>query len=211
MGNYDSQEITGASVLNISLSVDSSLVKEFSILLQTGFTIKCLVGTSIKNLFYDQLKLSPQFVEEKIRTIFLSGKPVDDIASVMVKDGATLALSGAMPGLVGATLRRKSPLASFRQSISTGQFSKELKKTEGYIQIKLFNILLKELGSFFLEMGIFIQRALFTSFVEQLTDDFYDRFRQIIVNGKPMQLISSADWFHPLVNHDYVHLKVIIR
>jgi hypothetical protein len=209
MGDHDLQEIAIASVLNISLVVDSSLVKEFYVLLQTGFTVKCLVGASIENLFYDQLKLNPQLVEEKISTIFLSGKPVDDIATATVQDNSILALSGAMPGLVGATLRRKSPLASFRQSISAHQTSKNFKKTEGYIQIKLFNILLKELGLFFLEMGIYVPRVMFTSFVAQLTDDFYNRCRQILINGKPVQLQSSIDWFSLLANYDYVHLTAL--
>lgn len=208
MGDHDLQEIAIASVLNISLVVDSSLVKEFYVLLQTGFTVKCLVGASIENLFYDQLKLNPQLVEEKISTIFLSGKPVDDIATATVQDNSILALSGAMPGLVGATLRRKSPLASFRQSISAHQTSKNFKKTEGYIQIKLFNILLKELGLFFLEMGIYVPRAMFTSFVEQLTGDFYNRCSQILINGKPFQFQSTEEWSCLLANHDFIYLKV---
>jgi len=209
MGDRDSQEIAAASVLNISLTVDSSLVKEFYVLLQAGFTVKCLVGVSIEKLFYDQLKLNPQLVKEKISTIFLSGKPVDDIATATVQDGSILALSGAMPGLVGATLRRKSPLASFRQSISVQSASKNFKKTDGYIQIKLFNILLKELGLFFLEMGIYVPRAMFTSFVAQLTGDFYNRCRQILINGKHIQLKSSIEWLSLLANYDFVYLKVL--
>jgi len=211
MGEHNPQQIGTASVLNISLVVDSPFAKEFYVLLQTGFTVKCLVGASIENLFYDQLKLNPQLVEEKISTIFLSGKPVDDIATATVQDGSILALSGAMPGLVGATLRRKSPLASFRQSISAQQNSRNFKKTEGYIQIKLFNILLKELGLFFLEMGIYVPRVMFTSFVAQLTDDFYNRCRQILINGKSIQLQSTAEWSSLLANHDFVYLKVQVE
>ncbi len=37
-------EIATASVLYIGLIVDSSSVKEFYVLLQAGFVIKCLVG-----------------------------------------------------------------------------------------------------------------------------------------------------------------------
>jgi len=203
------QEIATASVLNISLIVDSSSVKEFYVLLQAGFAIKCLVGTSIENLLSDQLKLNPQLVEEKISTIFLSGKPVDDIATATLQDSSTLALSGAMPGLVGATLRRKSPLASFRQSISAHRDSKNFKQTEGHIQIKLFNILLEELGTFFLGKGIFIQKVMFAAFVGQLADGFYDKFRQILINNKLMELRSSAGWSSLLVSHDFVHLKVL--
>lgn len=209
MGDQQLQEIATASVLNISLIVDSSSVKEFYVLLQAGFAIKCLVGTSIENLLYDQLKLNPQLVEEKISTIFLSGKPVDDIAAATLQDGSTLALSGAMPGLVGATLRRKSPLASFRQSISAHRDSKNFKQSEGHVQIKLFNILLEELGTFFLGKGIFIKKDMFAAFVELLADGFYDKFRKILINNKPMELRSSAEWFSLIANNDFVHLKVL--
>lgn len=211
MENKNPYEETTPSILKISLTVQPSSLKEFYVLLQTGFNIKCVVGTSIKKLFYEQLKLNPQLVEEKISTIFLNGKPVDDISTAIVRDGSVLALSGAMPGLVGATLRRKSPLASFRQSISAEQSSKELKKTEEYIQIKLFNVLLKELGPFFLERGIFIQGTEFTAFVEQRTSDFFDRCRQVLVNENIAQLESSADWFLLLTNHDFIHLKVTVE
>lgn len=211
MENKNAYEKTTPSTLNISLTVQPSLLKEFFVLLQTGFTIKCVVGTSIEKLFYEQLKFNPQFVEEKISTIFLNGKPVDDISTAIVQEGSVLALSGAMPGLVGATLRRKSPLASFRQSISAEQASNELKKTGGNIQTKLFNVLLKELGPFFLEMGIFIQKAEFTAFVEQRTSDFFDRCRQVFVNENIAQLESSADWFHLPANHDFIHLKVTVE
>jgi hypothetical protein len=209
MGDHNPQQIGTASVLNISLVVDSSLVKEFYVLLQAGFTIKCLAGTSIENLFYDQLKLNHQLVEEKISTIFLSGKPVDDIATATAQEGSILALSGAMPGLVGATLRRKSPLASFRQSISAQKASNNFKTTEGYIQVKLFNILLKELGPFFLERGIYVPRAMFTSLVAQFTGDFYNRCRQILIDGKSIQLQSSEEWLSLSANYDYVHLTVL--
>lgn len=211
MGEHNPQQIGTAPVLNISLVIDSPFAKEFYVLLQAGFTVKCLVGTSIENLFYDQLKLNPQLVEKKISTIFLNGKPVDDIAMATVQDGSTLALSGAMPGLVGATLRRNSPLASFRQSISTQQTSQNFKKTEGYIQIKLFNILLKELGLFFLERGIYLPRAVFISFIAQLTGDFYNKCGQTIINGKHVQLESSADFISLLANNDFVHLKALVE
>jgi hypothetical protein len=202
-------KFTTASVLNLGLTVEPSLVRDFYELLQAGFTIKCLVGTSIGNLFYDQFKLNPRLVEEKVSTIFLNGKPVDDIASTTVRDGFTLALSGAMPGLVGATLRRKSPLASFRQSISTGKSDEDNENSEGCIRIKLFNILLNELGPVFLEMGIFIQGVVFKSFLEKQTSEFWNRCKEILVDGKPLNTQPPTEWFHLVTNQDLVHLRVL--
>jgi hypothetical protein len=192
---------------DLNLIVEPSLVREFYGLLQAGFTIQCQLGTSVENLFFEQLGLDAPLVEKKISTIFLNGKPVDDITATIIHDGSTLALSGAMPGLVGATLRRKSPLASFRQSINAAQGSAELQKTKGYIQIKLFNILLDELGSLFLEMGIFVQTDALISLLTQLSNQ-WNMIRQTVVNGNTIQTQENAEWLTRLSNHNYVHLKV---
>jgi hypothetical protein len=204
-------ESATASVPSISLTVETSLLTTFYELLQAGFGVNCTVGTSIENLFYDQLTLNPRVVEEKISTIFLNGKPVDDIASTIVEGGATLALSGAMPGLVGATLRRKSPLASFRQSISAGKSAKDNDNSEGSIQIKLFNILLKELGPVFLERGILIPTGELKAFFNKQSADFWHRCKKIIVDGKPLNSQPTIDWFLLMANQDFIHLKVLVE
>jgi hypothetical protein len=211
METDSSLELATASVPILSLTVETSLLTAFYDLLQAGFGVNCRVGTSIENLLYDQYQLNPQLVEEKISTIFLNGKPVDDIASTAVNDGSTLALSGAMPGLVGATLRRKSPLASFRQSISAGKSAEDNKNSEGRIRIKLFNVLLKELGPVFLEIGIFVQGVVFKSFFEKQTNEFWNRCKEIIVDGKPLNTQPPAEWFLLAANRDLVHLKVLVE
>lgn len=194
---------------DIRLTVEPPLITEFHELLQSGFRIKCLLGANIASLFYDQLGLSGQIVEEKITTIFLNGKPVDDIASTVIEDEAVLALSGAMPGLVGATLRRKSPLASFRRTISAEKVAHEdLSKREGFVVIKLFNILLRELGPLFLAKGIFIDAAAFKSFLARKTTDFWGRCKQILADGKPVTTSPWRDWLSRLSEQDLVYLKV---
>lgn len=204
-------ESATASVPSISLTVETSLLTTFYELLQAGFRVRCKVGVSIERLFYDQFEINQRLVEEKISTIFLNGKPVDNIASTIVEGGATLALSGAMPGLVGATLRRESPLASFRQSISAGKSSVDNKNSEGFIQIKLFNTLLKELGPVFLEMGIFVQGIVFKSFLENQTSEFWNRCTKIIVDGKPLNTQPASEWFLLSANRELVLLKVLVE
>ena len=73
---------------------------------------------------------------------------------VIVKDGATLALSGAMPGLIGATMRRGGVLASFRSGISYDPRGNTRSGGNGRITLKLFNLLIDELGPRFLSRGI---------------------------------------------------------
>lgn len=195
--------------INIVFTIESSLMSDFYGMLQGGFTIQCQVGTSVENLFLEQLGLDPGIVEDKISTIFLNGKPVDDIGKTTIQEGSVLALSGAMPGLVGATLRRKSPLSSFRQSISAGNTPVEAKINEGTIKVKLFNVLLRELGPAFLRRGIIIQGDVFLSFITLQADGFWEKIKQALVNGKPIQATVNTKWDSLLVDEDVICLKVL--
>ena len=74
-------------------------------------------------------------------------KVVDDVNTALLQDGCTVALSAAMPGLVGATFRTGGLLAAFRSDIT---HQEEGVPTEthgvGMVKIKLFNLL--SLGRF---------------------------------------------------------------
>ena len=204
-------ESAAVSAPSLNLTVDASLLTAFYELLQAGFMVRCKAGVAIENLFSDQFGMSKRLVEEKISTIFLNGKPVDDITSTIANNGSTLALSGAMPGLVGATLRRKSPLASFRQSISAGKNIKDKENSEGWVQIKLFNVLLKELGPGFLERGILVPSAELKAFFSKQSDEFWYRCKEIIVDGKPLNTQPTIDWFFLMANQGFIHLKVLVE
>ena len=125
-------------------------------LLQQGVRVEAQVGCDIQSLLCDQFKLAPDYLADRITTIFLNGKPVDDVASALVTDGATLALSAAMPGLVGATLRKAGCLASFRNTISHRNEEAPAACADGYITLKLFNMLLQEMGPQYLAHGVWI-------------------------------------------------------
>ncbi|MCP4349944.1 MAG: endonuclease/exonuclease/phosphatase family protein [Desulfobacterales bacterium] len=61
--------------------------------------LKVQVGCSIRSLLCKQTDVASDYVDERISTVFLDGKPVDDVDSAIVKNGSVLALSAAMPGL----------------------------------------------------------------------------------------------------------------
>ncbi len=146
----------------LTLLLNPDHLRVFLPLMQQGVQVDAQVGCDIQSLLCDQFKLRPDYLAERITTIFLDGKPVDDVGSALVRDGATLALSTAMPGLVGATFRKTGSLASFRDSITyrpeeTGAVTCK----DGFITLKLFNMLMPELGPLFLERGVWISgRAL---------------------------------------------------
>ena len=151
----------------LSLTVNGQLLPLFFQLLGHGFFIVAKTGTSVRELLCDQLGINEDYLEERIKSIFLNGKVVDDVNTAIVTDDATMALSGAMPGLVGAILRTGGYYAPMRSQISYGKSSGESQLKNGKITLKLWNLVVKELGPIFLQQGIFIQNTELQSFIQR--------------------------------------------
>ena len=119
------------------------------------------MGCSIRELLCRQLGVDSDYLDNVIQTVFLDGKPVDDVDNSFVEPGSTLALSAAMPGLVGATLRKGGLLAGFRHSISHEGSRDEVSERQniGRINVKLFNLVTKELGPLLLGRGVILQSS----------------------------------------------------
>lgn len=130
----------------------------FQTLFQQGVGVAIQVGTSLEDVLCSQWHIDRDYVMNRISTLFLDGKPVDDLGASIVADGATLALSGAMPGLIGATMRRGGVLAPFRSGITYCPQGAAA-SGDGRVTVKLFNLLIHELGPQFLARGVWIPRA----------------------------------------------------
>ncbi len=146
------------------LFVPTSQIGIFFELLATGFQVKTKTGVSVREFLERDLAIDPKYVDACIQTIFLNGRAIDNIEQATLTDGASLALSGAMPGLAGAVFRRGGVYAPMRGNASssaplifTGASS------EGSVVVKLFNQVAADLGPFFLKKGIWIpgQQLLF--------------------------------------------------
>jgi len=174
--------------MSLCLCLEDDLIPRFFQLLQQGFIVKAQVGCSIKTLLCQQLDLSPEYLEERIQTIFLDGKPVDDVHSATVKQGSTLALSAALPGLVGASLRKGGYYAPMRSQISYREVTPSGPLQEGVIILKLFNLTLKELGPTFLKRGVWIDGGDLSDFFKRQPDDFWSAFKAARVDGKKFDL-----------------------
>jgi hypothetical protein len=136
------------------IAINSNELPVLAAVFQKGFRIEVDTGCSVRELLCTQWRLTDEYVDGRISTIFIDSKPVDDLNTAVIEDGATLALSCAMPGLVGAVMRRGGLLSSFRSGISYSHTVKKDKVRPGCIRVKLFNMLIKELGSGFLKAGI---------------------------------------------------------
>ena len=119
----------------------------FKALLQRGVGIPEGIGTSVREFLQETLGIDAAYIEEKLQTVFLDGHPVDDFDRTVVRAGAALALSGAMPGLVGATMRRGGYYARMREGIThAGSDTEDGGGENGVVVVKLFNRPLADLA-----------------------------------------------------------------
>lgn len=142
----------------LPLELACNRLSAFFPLLQQGVGLQVTVGRTIKQMLCQELGISPDYVDGSINTIFLNGNPVDQVDGAQIDNGDTLALSAAMPGLAGATLRKGGVLAPFRSSISYARPQSCGDACSGTVVIKLFNMVLKDLGPGLLAYGIVISR-----------------------------------------------------
>jgi hypothetical protein len=175
----------------LNLNVAGDKIHFFFSFLRQGFMVETPVGCSVKTMLNNTLGMDDNYVEDRIKTIFLDAKPVDDINTACINDGSVLALSGAMPGLAGATLRRGGQLASFRGSISCRSDGKNALSQEGHVVVKLFNLLVNDLGRIFLKQGILLKKKQLEDFFDNRPADFWPSLKSVYLNS---QKISLDTW-----------------
>jgi hypothetical protein len=138
----------------LRLHFRKDIMAAFSFLFQKGFFAE-ITSSSLLDTLCRTCGFNPLQVHERIQTLFLNGKPVDDIPGTRIQDGDCIALSAAMPGLVGATMRSGGVLAGFRDSIShRAQPGRD--SNGGLLSIKVFNLLIGEVGPGLLRQGILV-------------------------------------------------------
>ena len=138
----------------LDLQVKSPCLPLFFSLFEKGVVLPAEVGCTLKEFVCGQLGIAEAYLDQRIQTLFLDFRPVDDVEKAVVRDGATLALSAAMPGLVGATMRKGGRYAAFRQEISQCGEDDEACKATGRITLKMFNMVASELGGRLLASGV---------------------------------------------------------
>jgi hypothetical protein len=74
-----------------------------------------------------------------------------------------------MPGLVGATMRRGGFYAALRQGISHVTGSGTAACEGGTVRVKLFNLLLAELGPLVLARGLILERGELDELLQNLS------------------------------------------
>lgn len=136
-------------------------------MLQRGVLCQACTPATVTQFVTEQLGWSPEYLRDRISTIFLDGKVVDDPDTATMVDGAVLGLSAAMPGLVGATLRRSGYYAAMRAQISWSADGAErpAAAVQGTVQVRLYNLILSEQADALLARGIIVDDGQLTDLV----------------------------------------------
>lgn len=185
----------------LHLTVEKDNVQVFFPILAKGFVVKTKVGCSVQELICRHLGLDTDYLEHRIETIFLDGKAVDNVEDAVVGQDATLALSAAMPGLAGATLRRGGAYASMRHQITHQDCPKNPMVTDGKIVLKLFNLVAKDIGSRFLTQGIWVNGKDLMRFFRKAPKHFWEGCRAVQIDGidGSVEKLFHIEWEDRLV------------
>jgi hypothetical protein len=188
----------------LTIRVAEALIPKFFRLIQSGFMVKALTGVTIKAFLCGQFGLSEEYFEERIQTLFLDSKPVDDAATARIRDGSRLALSAAMPGVAGALFRKGGRYSAMRNDISYRTQDDMPGEEAGWVTIKLFNLVLKELGPFFLAKGVWIGETALQDFFNPPPEGLLENILKVEMNGN----VIEAD---ALLNPEWSEKQVFTR
>ena len=161
------QPQASAAPVKLNLSLAETSVSRFFPLLGEGILVKGPGGGTVEDFLQKTAGVSPAYLKDRVQTVFLNGKALDDFKTASVGDGATLALSAAMPGLAGAVLRRGGFYAAMRRQISHDVDDSTPADQEITITLKLFNLVARDLGPGLLERGILIPAGQLKDFIER--------------------------------------------
>lgn len=176
-----------------TLSVPRVRIPRFVALFGQGISVPVRTGCPLQDVLCEDLGFSETYVTEQIQTIFRNGKAVDDPKRVLVANGDRVALSAAMPGLVGAAMRKGGRYAVLRSAITHDKASETCTGSQnGTIRLKLFNMVAREHGERLLASGVWVDAEVFKPLLADMAQDGENRHGGEI-NGESVPLGRLID------------------
>jgi hypothetical protein len=172
----------------ITLFLNADDYSAFWALLSYGSKIEVTVGCSLFEVLVRQIGISENYLNEKVQTVFLNGKVVDDFFDETVKNDSVIALSAAMPGLAGAVFRKGGILSSMRSGQAVIIASAVVSKQKGEVTLKLFNMVASDLGSDFFKKGICIKGKDFIRYVHWKQSHLESICRRLEIDGRRYEI-----------------------
>lgn len=169
--NEDRNSGSPNTEMNPSLRITATSASVFLNMLSAGFSVIANSGCNINEFLNQGWGITEAYISDRIQTIFLNGKAVDDSKSATLQKGATLALSAAMPGMVGSTFRKGGFFAGLRSQITHVTNPLAHPDRQIRIRLKLFNLIAKELGPAFLQKGVYLEGGQFYNFLQRRSEE----------------------------------------
>jgi len=198
----------------ILFDLDGEWMGQFLPLLRRGFTWPYQPGQSLRSVLIEA-GIPQEYIEERLQTIFLNGSPADSLDMPVYGAQVRLALSTAMPGILGATMRRGGYYASMRDSISSRAMTREeaassgsQAEAQGWLTIRLLNFTASEAGPFFLRRGVGLETEDVMDIVTGLPEAFWHSCRQVQAAGTSLEP-SREPVIRWLQNKGQVWLRII--
>lgn len=187
--------MTTSPSLTIITSHPESLL--ISALFGEGVAVESPIGITLSELLCHRLGVARDYLDNRIQTIFVNGRTVDHPDQSRIEETTTVALSAAMPGLVGATFRKEGVLAVFRKDISQKATTAAAGgRDKTMVTLKLFNLVARELGPQLLERGVWFKGADLGGHLDRIGERSLETAEEIVWNGQsiPSDRLFRIQW-----------------
>lgn len=156
--------------LNLTIKNTPQAHATWKYLTQSPSEVAADIGDSMMNFLTQRLEFDAEYIDAQVKTIFMNGKPVDDLDTANIPADARIALGAVAPGVAGMMMARNSPISGMRSGI-TYQNTKPVQKiTEGTVTLLLFNAIMEDKGLQILKKGITIPAGKLERAVEEVPE-----------------------------------------
>lgn len=178
-------------IRHICLTVDKARIPFFFMFFGYGIKLSAQTGRTLRDVLCRQFGMDADYVDNQVQTLFLNAKAVDDVDAVRVENGATIALSAAMPGLAGAVFRKGGVLSAMRSKPPADSGGRDGKESTGCVILKLFNRVAADLGPMFLSRGIRVEKTDFKRFFEKNRETLSAIVHRMEIDGDVCSIIDT--------------------
>ena len=173
----------------ITITVSRTEAKSWNHLTQSGVKVPALIGGSVIEFLTDQLGFDDDYISTRVMTIFIDGKPVDDLYSAKLPADARIALGAMAPGVAGLTMCRNNLLSGLRSTI-TYENTTSPPVEKGTVTLALFNAIMTDKGADILEKGVTIPACNLSRPVKEAPQSI----KSITVDGAPLSIGELEHW-----------------
>lgn len=176
--------------LNLTIKKTAQAQASWKYLTQSPSEVPADIGDTMMNFLTQRLEFDEEYIDAQVKTIFINGKPVDDLDTASIPANARIALGAVAPGVAGMTMCRNSPISGMRSGITYQNTEPTQKITEGTVTLLLFNAVMENKGLQILKKGIIIPAEK----LEQTVEEVPESISAASLNDTPISAEQLLEW-----------------